>query len=104
MKRRLSIHPSSFIFRLSPFAPRKNALSRSEKRHLPLPTLLGGCLIVACLAAAPLLHGQDDEEQAEAPKSGAAPVRIMRSRAKDPTVRELLATDPKTPAELVRVA
>jgi CheY-like chemotaxis protein len=71
---------------------------------MPLPTLLGGCLIVAWLAAVPLLRAQEDEEQAEARKSGAAPVRIMRSRAKDPTVRELLATDPKTPAEQVRVA
>jgi CheY-like chemotaxis protein len=68
-----------------------------------LPASFVALFVMAWLAAAPRLCAQDDDAQAEAPKPAAA-VKFMRSRAKDPTVKELLATEPKAPAELVQVA
>ncbi|HUY34622.1 MAG TPA: hypothetical protein VMV69_17895 [Pirellulales bacterium] len=69
--------------------------------------LYGICIALIALAGfgAPPLRAQGDEDDpAEASPPGVAPVKIMRSRANDPTVRELLETNPTTPAELLRVA
>ena len=57
------------------------------------------------LCSAPPLRAQPgDGPAADAPQPADAAVTTMRSRADDFTVRELLETNPTTPAELVRVA
>ena len=68
--------------------------------------LVGAALVtLAWSGSAPLLRAQPGDDQAvDAPLSADAAVKTMRSRADDVTVRELLETNPTSPAELVRVA
>jgi CheY-like chemotaxis protein len=68
--------------------------------------LVGIALVtLAWIGAASQLRAQGDDDRAvDAPQPNDAAARTMRSRADDETVRELLQTNPTSPAELVRVA
>ena len=62
-------------------------------------------IALAWFGSAPPLRAQQDDDQAvEAAQPAATAMKTSRSRSGDDTVRDLLETNPTSPAELVRVA